>query len=70
MSQKALRGKNEVYGNRDGFVELSFQLGLKDWGRLQKEQDGAACCGQTTLKLSLLRTEKSSCCRHMLKAPE
>lgn len=70
MSQKTLRGKNEVYGKRDGFMELSFQLGLKDWGGQEKERDWAACCGQTALKPSLLRTEKSSCCRYMLEAPE
>jgi len=34
LSQKAigtLKGKNEGYGNRDGFIEFSFQVSLKDW---------------------------------------
>lgn len=31
-SQKALRGKSEVCGNRDGFTELSRQWGLQDPG--------------------------------------
>lgn len=34
LSQKAvgtLKGKNEGYGNREGFIEFSFQVSLKDW---------------------------------------